>query len=145
MESDNFPLQIASLLQSLTIQQLPAKKPARGSVRPFSKAKKGVTGHLRWWLGTSWMGTKHRHGPRWPQVCQLLRRPWRPPLQAAVTLPPPDNQLLKLPFPGVGARLERSQHTTPFLPAQRGPNAPRAPCNFNFPLLLKVKLTHPCG
>lgn len=50
-----------------------------------------------------------------------------------------DHQLLKLPFPGVGAA--RTAGTAPFLPAQRGPGAPRAPRHGHSPGFWKRK-TH---
>lgn len=57
------------------------------------------------------------------QVCPPLAR--RPPGPRPASA---DHQLLKLPFPGVGA----ARDAAPFLPAQRGPGAPRAPAETTF-------------
>lgn len=49
-------------------------------------------------------------------------------------------QLLKLPFPGVGARLERGRHNA-FPARTKGARRAPRPFPFNFPPLLKEKLT----
>lgn len=49
-------------------------------------------------------------------------------------------QLLKLPFPGVGARLERGRHNA-FPARTKGARRAQRPFPFNFPPLLKEKLT----
>lgn len=76
-------------------------------------------------------------------MCWLLWQLRLPP-RAPAPRPPSDNQLLKLPFPGVGARLERGQHNA-FPARTKGTKRAPRPLQVNFPSFFQGNLTHPCS